>query len=88
MYHAATQVTAKAIKANKRILIEWEGYSGPTTVEWKFTPLRDGTFVSVTESGWMGSGDELVKYATDSTQGFSLMLAGSKPSSNTTSNLT
>ena len=35
-------------------------------------------FVSVTESGWTGSGDELVKYATDSTQGFTLMLAGLK----------
>jgi hypothetical protein len=32
----------------------------------------------VTESGWAGSGDELVKYATDSTQGFTLMLAGLK----------
>jgi hypothetical protein len=32
----------------------------------------------VTESGWTGSGDELVKCATDSTQGFALMLAGLK----------
>ena len=42
-----------------------------------FTPLEDGTtFVSVTNSGLTGDGDELVKQATDSTQGFSLMLAG------------
>jgi uncharacterized protein YndB with AHSA1/START domain len=78
MYNASTHVTPKAIEAYERIIIEWEGYSGPTTVEWKFAPLRDGTFVSVTESGWAGSGDEFVKYVTDSTQGFSLMLAGLK----------
>ncbi len=78
MYNASTEVTVKAIEPSRRIAIEWQGYSGPTMVEWRFTELRDGTFVSVSESGWTGSGDELVKYATDSTQGFSLMLAGLK----------
>jgi uncharacterized protein YndB with AHSA1/START domain len=78
MYDASTQVTPKAIEPDKRIVMEWQGYSGPTMVEWKFTSLEDGTFVSVTESGWTGSGDDLVKYATDSTQGFTLMLAGLK----------
>jgi uncharacterized protein YndB with AHSA1/START domain len=78
MYNVSTEVTVKAIEPNERILIEWQGYSGPTTVEWKFVALKDGTFVRVTESGWTGNGDELVKYATDSTQGFSLMLAGLK----------
>jgi uncharacterized protein YndB with AHSA1/START domain len=78
MYDASTEVTAKAIEPNRRILIEWQGYTGPTAVEWRFATLNEGTFVSVTESGWSGSGDELVKYTTDSTQGFTLMLAGLK----------
>ncbi len=78
MYDASTLVTAKVIEPEKRILIEWQGYSGPTAVEWKFAPLENGTFVSVTESGWTGSGDDLVRYATDSTQGFTLVLAGLK----------
>jgi uncharacterized protein YndB with AHSA1/START domain len=78
MYDASTEVTVKSIEPNKRILIEWQGYSGPTNVEWRFATLTEGTFVSVTESGWKGRGDELVKYLTDSTQGFSLMLAGLK----------
>jgi uncharacterized protein YndB with AHSA1/START domain len=78
MYDASTQVTVKTIEPNQRILIEWDGYSGRTAVEWKFTPTKEGTFVSVTESGWTGTGDELVKYAADSTQGFTLMLAGLK----------
>ena len=78
MYGASTRVVAKVIEPNQRIVIEWDGYSGRTTVEWTFTSLKDGTFVDVTESGWTGTGDELVKYATNSTQGFSLMLAGLK----------
>jgi uncharacterized protein YndB with AHSA1/START domain len=79
MYDVSIQVTARAIEPNKRIVIEWPGYSGPTTVEWKFAPQKDATtFVSVTESGFTGSGDELVKYVADSTQGFTLTLAGLK----------
>src|SRR4030095_770593 len=31
MYDISTPVTAKAIEPNSRILIEWAGYSGPTT---------------------------------------------------------
>jgi hypothetical protein len=65
--------------SNKRILIEWPGYSGPTTVEWRFAPQRDGTtFVTVTEAGFTGDGDDLLKYVADSTQGFTLVLAGLK----------
>jgi uncharacterized protein YndB with AHSA1/START domain len=78
MYGISIPVTAKAIEPNKRILIEWAGYS-PTTVEWIFSPQKDGTtFVSITEMGFAGDGDELVKQVTDSMQGFSLVLAGLK----------
>lgn len=79
MYDISILVSAKAIETNKRILIEWPGYSGPTTVEWIFSPQKDGTtFVSVTEAGFRGTPDELMKYVADSTQGFTLMLAGLK----------
>ena len=79
MYGISIQVTAKAIEPNKRIVIEWQGYKGPTTVEWTFAPQKDGTtFVSISEAGFTGDGDELVKQVTDSTQGFSLVLAGVK----------
>jgi hypothetical protein len=48
-------------------------------VEWIFSPQEDGTtFVTITETGFTGGGDELVKQVTDSTQGFSLVLAGLK----------
>jgi uncharacterized protein YndB with AHSA1/START domain len=79
MYDASTQVTAKTIEPSKRIVIEWDGYSGRTTVEWKFASQQDNaTFVSITESGWTGDGDALVKHVTDSTQGFTWTLAGLK----------
>jgi uncharacterized protein YndB with AHSA1/START domain len=48
-------------------------------VEWTFAPQADGTtFVNVTEAGFTGDADELVKQVTASTQGFTLMLAALK----------
>jgi uncharacterized protein YndB with AHSA1/START domain len=79
MYDASTSVTAKVIEPNERIVIEWDGYTGRTTVEWKFTSLSGGrTFVTISESGWTGDADDLVKYVADSTGGFTWTLAGLK----------
>ena len=79
MYDVSAAVTVKAIDPNRRIEIEWPGYSGLTTVEWLFTPhTNDTTFVSITETGFTGDGDSLVQQVTASTQGFSLVLAGLK----------
>ena len=77
MYGASAQVDVKAIEENKRILIEWGEPGAMTTVEWTFTPRADDTtFVRVTNSGFSGDGDEVVKQALDSTEGFTLVLAG------------
>jgi len=79
MYDISIPVTAKVIEPNKRIVIEWPGYSGLTTVEWMFEPEEnDTTFLSITESGFTGNGDERLKQVTDSTQGFTLVIAGLK----------
>ena len=78
MYNASTMVTVKALEPGKRILIEWEARSGRHTVEWLFRPLAEGTFVSITNEGFAGSGDAVAAEAMDSTQGFSLLLAGLK----------
>jgi len=79
MYGISIPVTTTTLEPNERIVIEWPGENGPTTVEWRFTAYEnDTTFLSVTNAGFTGSGDELVKQATDSTQGFSLVLAGLK----------
>ena len=79
MYEISIPVTAKAIEPNKRIVIEWPSYSGLTTVEWIFEPQQDGTtFVRITEAGFTGNGDQLVKQVADSTGGFCWVLAGLK----------
>lgn len=79
MYDISIPVTAKAIEPNQRIAIEWPGYSAPTTVEWTFAAQTDGTtFVRITETGFVGDGDALLTQVADSTQGFSLVLAGAK----------
>lgn len=79
MYNLSETVSVKEVEKNKRILIEWSAYGVPTTVEWTFTRRPDNTtFVSITETGFSGSGDEMVAQATGSTEGFTLVLAGLK----------
>jgi uncharacterized protein YndB with AHSA1/START domain len=78
MYGMSLRVTPTAIEPNGRIALQWPGQHGSTTVEWTFAAQPDAsTFVRVTHDG-TGSGDELVKQVADSTQGFSLVLAGMK----------
>lgn len=79
MYDSSVQVSVKAIEENQRILLEWSAYGTPTMVEWIFTARSDNTtFVSITNTGFSGNGDELVKQAIASTEGFALVLAGLK----------
>src|SRR5207302_8229121 len=47
MYGFSIPVTATRVEPNQRIVLEWPGTGGPTTVEWLFTARGDGTtFVS------------------------------------------
>jgi uncharacterized protein YndB with AHSA1/START domain len=78
-HDVSIEVTTKLIEQNKRVVIEWPGYTGQTTVEWTFEPPDDGTtFIRVSEAGWTGDADKLLRYVADSTQGFTLMLGGLK----------
>jgi uncharacterized protein YndB with AHSA1/START domain len=78
MYNFSTQVSVKAIEEKKRILLEWSGY-GTTMIEWLFTaPSEDTTFVSITNTGFKGNGDDLVNQAISSTEGFTFVLSGLK----------
>ena len=68
MYGASTEVTVKALEPGRRIVVEW-----------KLAALTEGTtFVSVTESGFGGNGDEIVAAVINSGQGFTWTLAGAK----------
>ena len=79
MYHFSVQVTVKAIEPSKRILVEWSHDDSTTTIEWTFAARDDGTtFVSITNSGFRGEADDVVKQAIDATEGFAFVLAGAK----------
>lgn len=79
MYEVSIDVEVKEIEPNKRILIEWGNYGATTTVEWIFSRLDDDkTYVTITNSGFQGDGDKVVKDALDSTGGFTWVLAGLK----------
>ena len=79
MYGHSIQINVKAIEKNRRILIEWPGYGMLGTVEWVFTPRVDNTtFVSITNTGFSGDADAIIKQVAESTEGFTLVLAGLK----------
>lgn len=77
MYGVGTDVDVKEIDLNKRILIEWDSYVGRTPVEWEFAARPDNTTM-VTVSNYGFRGEDVVKQAIESTQGFAFMLAGLK----------
>src|SRR4029453_18573297 len=60
MYGFSVDAKVKALEPNKKILVEWSAYGAPTDIEWVFTPRSDGTtFVSITNSGFVGSPQEI-----------------------------
>lgn len=79
MYNFSVQAKVREVERNKRIVVEWGAYDDLSTIEWVFTARPDNTtFVSITNSGFTGTGDEIVKKALDSTEGFTFVLAGLK----------
>lgn len=80
MYGASAPVSVKAVEPNQRILIEWPDENGaPCPVEWRFDDRGDGTtFVTITNGGFTGSDDQVVKQAIDCMGGFTWVLAGLK----------
>jgi len=80
MYHVSAQVRVKEVEQNQRIVIEWgDEDHGFTTVEWRFLSWKDDTtFVTITEEGFAGNGDQVVARAIGSMGGFSFVLAAAK----------
>lgn len=76
MYGVGDDIFVTNIDPNKRIAVE---SSDGTVVEWLFTPRADNeTFVTITNSGFAGSGDEIVNQAIDSMGGYTMVLCGLK----------
>ncbi len=78
MYNIKVPVFVKAIDPNKTIIIEWGNSQEKTEVEWTFRQLNGSTFVSIINSGFVGNSELLISQIRDSTEGFTLVLAGLK----------
>jgi uncharacterized protein YndB with AHSA1/START domain len=76
MYGLSTPVIVREIVKDQRIVVDWS--EPPTTVEWTFTPMDRGTFVSIRNFGFSGDPDQCINEAIGSTEGFTLVLAGAK----------
>ncbi|UUZ79335.1 SRPBCC family protein [Paenibacillus sp. P26] len=76
MYGVGDDIYVKALVPDKRILVE---SSDGTEIEWIFTP-RSGneTYVTITNSGFTGEGDDIVSRAIDSMGGYTIVLCGLK----------
>lgn len=77
MYGVSTNVAVKEVEDGSRILFEWDD-NNPTTVEFRFIPWENGTYVQVTESGLTGDADAIVAHVADSTGGFTTVLCAVK----------
>ncbi|MFB9076574.1 SRPBCC family protein [Flavobacterium procerum] len=79
MYGFSLQVKTHVLHENKKIVIEWGAPNETTIVEWIFTELNESeTFVSIINSGLKGDADKIIDQVRNSTEGFTLVLAGAK----------
>lgn len=79
MYGFSLTVTTHVLQENHKIVIEWGNLDESTLVEWIFSPLNENeTFVSIINSGLKGDSDKIIDQVRNSTEGFTLVLAGAK----------
>ncbi len=79
MYNHTVTVFIQSIISNEKIIIQWDNYDDKTNVEWTFTLLDESrTFVKIINNGFKGTPNELCAQVRDSTEGFTLVLAGLK----------
>ncbi len=78
MYGVSTPVSVQEVEDDRRILFTWND-DKPTTVELRFIPWEnDTTYVRVTETGFAGSGDDVLAHVAASTGGFTTVLCALK----------
>ena len=73
-------VHVKRVREPKEIEIEWEGPGGSLTrVLWSFEPTDAGeTLLTIEETGFSGSDDDVVRRVLDSTGGFNQVIVAAK----------
>jgi uncharacterized protein YndB with AHSA1/START domain len=75
--HSVT-IKVLTIKENESITVQW-GDDEENVVEWEFDDLGESkTFVTITFNGITGTIEELCSQIRDTTEGFTLVLAGLK----------
>lgn len=76
MYGVSDNINVEELEQNERILIR---SSDGTMVEWLFQARTDNeTFVTITNSGFSGDGDDIISRAIDSMGGYTMVLCGLK----------
>jgi uncharacterized protein YndB with AHSA1/START domain len=79
MYNHSVPVYVKSIQPQKKIIIDWGNDEDLSTVEWTFKKINNNeTFLSIVNSGFKGAGDKIISQVRDSTEGFTIVLAGLK----------
>ena len=79
MYNHSVPVFVKSIQPPEKIIIDWGNDGDLTTVEWSFQNIHDNeTFLSIVHSGFQGDQDIIISQVRDSTEGFTIVLAGLK----------
>lgn len=78
MYGVSAKVWVKEFEENRRLVFDWGSDDSSTTVEMRFLPWQEATYVQVKESGFPGDADQIVARAIDSTGGFTMVLSAAK----------
>lgn len=79
MYGVGADVAVRELVDDELIVFEWGEVGSPQVVEVRFTPYGpDRSYVEVTEAGYVGSADDVVAHALDSSAGFTMVLCGMK----------
>jgi uncharacterized protein YndB with AHSA1/START domain len=79
MYGISIPVTVLKFDLNRSICIEWGEGSFLSQVEFTFVPVGEsGTYVTIRNFDFKGTSEDIIRQVVDSTQGFSLLIAGMK----------
>lgn len=78
MYDHTVKVQVQEVILGKYIKLDWGNYEQPSTVEWHFKTMKDGTFVSVVNTIEQADPEKLIAEVRDATEGFTLVLANLK----------
>lgn len=78
MFNHTVEIVVKSIIPEERIQIQW-GENKNALVNWDFKKMNESeTFVTITNTGFIGSSEDLIAQIRDSTEGFTLVLANLK----------